>query len=232
MRWFNGTAWTADVSNDGVRMVDPLGAAPMSSGGQKPAGNGIAVAAMCCGIAALLFAWTPFGFVVGLILAVLALVFGIRGIVRARTVGRNRGMAIAGVATGALGVALTPLGIVFTVAFVREIRDFAEPGRHTAEVTSCTVEPGAFVVQATLTNLSDKTRDYTAYAVIDADLVAGVQLKVDEVVLEVEDLAPDTTRELEFRSSRVTSNADLECRARIVIHGPTPFGIEMDRLED
>ncbi|MGA0270730.1 MAG: DUF2510 domain-containing protein, partial [Ilumatobacteraceae bacterium] len=24
-RWFNGTSWTADVSTDGVRQVDPLG---------------------------------------------------------------------------------------------------------------------------------------------------------------------------------------------------------------
>ena len=68
-RWFNGTAWTADVSDDGRRLVDPYGAAPIGRGRTGPgAGNGFATAAIMCGLVALLFAWMPVFVVIGIVL--------------------------------------------------------------------------------------------------------------------------------------------------------------------
>src|ERR1044072_5801710 len=95
-RYFNGHAWTADVADEGRRSVDPYGAAPMRRAGRPSAGNGIAVAAISCGLVALLFAWMPVFVVVGAVLGVLAVVFGVKGRRRAKTLGHGHGMASAG----------------------------------------------------------------------------------------------------------------------------------------
>ena len=103
-RWFNGHAWTADVSDDGRRMIDPHGAAPARRGDRPGSGNGIAVAALTCGLVALVFAWMPLFVVSGFVLGVLGIVFGIRGRRRARLVGAGQGMAL----TGIVSIAFLP----------------------------------------------------------------------------------------------------------------------------
>ena len=84
-RYFNGHSWTADVSDEGRRLVDPYGAAPLRRSDKPASGNGLAVAALTCGLVALLFAWMPVLVVIGVVLGVLGVVFGIRGRRRART---------------------------------------------------------------------------------------------------------------------------------------------------
>ena len=75
--------------------------------------NGIGIAAMVVGIVALLLCWIPF---LGLLLAIVALVLGIVGIRKvSRGEATNKGMAIAGVVTGALALLL---GAFFTFAVV------------------------------------------------------------------------------------------------------------------
>ncbi|MGW7056012.1 DUF4190 domain-containing protein [Streptomyces sp. NPDC054887] len=65
-------------------------------------GNGLAVAALALGIAALLLFWTVFG---GLVLGLLAVVFGILGARKARGGRAPRGkMSIIGAVLGALGL--------------------------------------------------------------------------------------------------------------------------------
>jgi hypothetical protein len=86
LRYYNGAAWTADVSSDGDRFVDPLGIELGTScrhsrrwASRRSAPNGPATAAMVLGIIAVAIAWLPFIVVLGVIAAVLALVFGAVG---------------------------------------------------------------------------------------------------------------------------------------------------------
>ena len=79
-------------------------------GGPPPQqqGNGFAVAGMVLGILAVLFAFIPFlGVVFGVLLGVLGAIFGGLGIARAGQPGRGgRGMAIAGLVLGIIGLVL------------------------------------------------------------------------------------------------------------------------------
>src|ERR687898_187529 len=168
-RWFNGHAWTADVADAGRRMIDPHGAAPLRRGAGAGAGNGIAVAAMTCGLVALVYAWMPLFVVIGVVLGVLGLVFGIRGRRRARQVGSGEGMALTGIISGSAALALSIVGIVFTVSFIRDL-------------------------VATLT-----------------------------------DVAPGASEQLTMHhTARATDPG--ECEVRLVVHGPTPYGLEIDRV--
>lgn len=76
--------------------------APAQYGPQ--AGNGLAVAALVLGIAGFLLTWIPLfiGLFFGGIPDILAIVFGICGIVRANRVGRGMGMAVTGLVLGGL----------------------------------------------------------------------------------------------------------------------------------
>jgi hypothetical protein len=224
-RWFNGTAWTADVSDDGRRMVDPHGAAPApSSRPGHSAGNGLATAAITCGLIAVLFAWMPVFVVVGLVLGVLALVFGIRGIRRADAVGSGRGRALAGAVLGGVAVALSIVGTILTVTFVRELQAFLTSGPVGAQVEGCSIDSGEIVIDATLTNRSNADRAYTVYGVVQTP--PGV----DDLVADIPELAPDETTEFQMRRPIDTDAAS--CEARLVVHGPTPYGIEIDRVDD
>ena len=57
----------------------------------------MAIAALVLGIIGLVMAWIPAVNIVGIILGVLALIFGIIAIVKAKKTGTGKGMAIAGV---------------------------------------------------------------------------------------------------------------------------------------
>jgi hypothetical protein len=228
-RWFNGTAWTADVSDDGQRFIDPLGAGPAGPAGPgtSPAtgrqGNGSAVAAITLGLFALMLAWIPLLVVIGVLLAVLALVFGIKGLRRSRTAGSGRGLAIAGIATGGKALALAVVGVILTVAMLREVGSFIEPAEHEAEVTSCSIGDGRIVVDATLTNLGSAVSDFTVYAVfVEPDGVADARTEVDAV-------APGETREIRLDRNVAAVG---ECQARLVVHGPLPYGLDMERVND
>jgi len=70
--------------------------------------DGLSVAAMVLGIAALVLFWLP---IVNFVVAILAIIFGIIGITRKQSVG----MAVAGLATGA--IALTII-VVFIIAAI------------------------------------------------------------------------------------------------------------------
>ena len=73
---------------------------------------GFGVTALVLGILAVLGCWSAF---FGIVLGVLALIFGIVALRRVkRDVATNKGVSIAGVVTGAVGLLL---GIVFAIAF-------------------------------------------------------------------------------------------------------------------
>ena len=224
-RWFNGTSWTADVADEGRRLVDPLGAAPSNHRApEQHSGNGLATAAITCGLIALLFAWMPVLVIVGLVLGILGLVFGIRGARRAGLVGSGRGRALAGAITGGVAIALSVVGTILTVTFVREVQAFVEPGAVDAEIASCTVDGGVLVIEASITNESGKAREYTVYGVV------RVPSDVDDIVTDVPRLEPGERTEFELR--QLVTAEDQGCAARLVVHGPTPYGLEVDRVND
>ncbi len=109
--------------NYGYNQPGAPGAPPMGApGGEAPQGNGLAVAALVVGILGVVLFFLPF---VGLILAILGVVFGASGMNKSNRIGgKGKGMAIAGLATGAVGVLL---GLWMLYAFftaVKTVNDF------------------------------------------------------------------------------------------------------------
>lgn len=78
--------------------------APVPGQPVQSAGNGFAVAAFVLGLVGFLVTWIPFfiGLFLGGLPDVLAIVFGICGIVRANRVRRGMGLAVAGLVLGGL----------------------------------------------------------------------------------------------------------------------------------
>ena len=218
-RYFNGTTWTSDVSNDGQRMVDPLGTGPGYGATGPQQSNGMATAALTCGIIGTLVAWIPFVVVVGIVLGILALVFGVKGLRRSAIVGSGRGLAIAGIVTGAVTLLLSVLGIVLSVLMFRAVSDFIEPGPVDTDVTSCEIDGRTATARGTLTNESRSTRDYTLF----------VSVGGETEVSTFENVAPGETVEWVARIRTMTLVED--CRTTIVVQGPFPFGIEIDPIE-
>ena len=218
-RWFNGTSWTSDVADAGQRYVDPLGVAPGGPVDSGPRSNGMATAAMTCGIIALLLAWIPFVVVIGIVLAVLALVFGIKGLRRSAEAGRGRGFAIAGIVTGTLALAAAVVGIIFSVVVWNAIADFVEPGPVVAEATDCVADGRDVTVRGQLTNTSTTERDYTVFVTV-ANRTG---------VISLDAVAPDETVdwEVDMRARAIVTNCDPE----VVVQGPFPFGVEIDPVQ-
>ncbi|MDT8912468.1 DUF4190 domain-containing protein [Amycolatopsis sp. PS_44_ISF1] len=87
-------------------------APPVGYDQQQPVAprNGFGVTALVLGILAIVLCWTVWG---GIVLGVLALIFGILGIKRAnRREATNKGAAVAGVVTGVIGLII---GIILAV---------------------------------------------------------------------------------------------------------------------
>lgn len=224
-RYFNGSSWTADVADAGERFVDPYGAQPRPLGfdapqSPRPTGrNGVATAAMVCGLLAVLLAWIPFVVVAGLILAVLGVLFGINGLRKSAQVGSGRGSAITGIVTGVIGLALSVLGIALSVLVFRAVEAFIEPGAVTTEVTSCSVDAGIGSVRGELTNRSRDTRDYSVFVTV------GERTEV----FTLDDVASGET--VEWATAVSVPGATGRCEAEVVVQGPFPFGIELDPVE-
>ncbi|MFE9773369.1 DUF4190 domain-containing protein [Streptomyces sp. NPDC005931] len=93
-------------------------------------GNGLAVAALVLGILAVLLFWTVVG---GLVLGLLALVFGIVGARRARGGRAPHGtMAVVGAVLGALGLIVSAVIVAIGASVLDsdEFKDFDDCVRH------------------------------------------------------------------------------------------------------
>jgi len=217
-RYFNGTAWTSDVSSNGQRYVDPLGLQPGGAPGHGSSStrNGAATAAVVMGSIGVAIAWLPFIVVIGGVLAILAVIFGVIGLRRSQTTGVGRGASIAGLVMGGLGVAAAVVGVVLTVMVFRVVVDFVEPGDHDAEVTSCQVDGRRAAVDGFITNLEDAARAYTIFVEVDGRTEFA---SVDEV----------DPGETATWSVVVTTRSPIsECDPDLVVQGPFPYGIEVD----
>jgi hypothetical protein len=221
-RWFNGTSWTSDVSIDGQRFVDPLDTSPSPGSGPGPTptpstGNGAATAALVCGLIAVAIAWIPLAVVVGLVLAILAIVFGARGVRRSRTSGNGRGRATTGLVAGVVALGLSVVGVILTIDVFREVIAFVEPGPRFVDDVACEIDDREATVTGSLTNLDDRERGYVVFVTVDGStrfteldgVGAGSSV---EWIVRVDGRFPAT----------------FECEPAVVVNGPFPYGIETD----
>jgi len=233
LRYFNGSAWTADVSNSGDRFVDPqgvevgaggpspyAGAVPTSTGGQGT--NSPATAAMVLGIIAVTIAWLPFIVVLGVIAAALALAFGTVGVRRARPDGVGRSRAVVGLVTGTSALLVAALGVFLTVIVVDVYDTYLNPVPNETAITSCEVVGSRATATGSLTNLGDEAADFTV-------LVGFVRSSTDNpnrtsrAVLD--DVEPGMTAE--FEVARQVDLDEVNCIV-MEVTGPLPFGLAID----
>jgi uncharacterized protein DUF4190 len=94
----------------------PPAAPPAAPPVTATAGNSFAVAALVLGILAIVLSWTVW---LGVLLGILAIIFGVLGISRANNEGApNKGMAVAGLVTGIIGLIFSILLVlvIFRIA--------------------------------------------------------------------------------------------------------------------
>jgi Protein of unknown function (DUF2510) len=214
LRFHNGEVWTADVSIGGQRYIDRLPIDPP----RRP-GNGVAVAAMVCGIASVVIGWIPFVVLIGLAAAIVAIVLGIVGLRRSRTSGAGSGFALTGLITGSVGVLASAVGIVLSVVVIRELNAFLDPGPVDGELTECVVDGSDVVVRGEVENQSRRERSYSVLVEVDAGSVER------DHRFDVDDVPAGERAEFSGRFRARGLQGTLDCSIRS-IDGPVPFGLD------
>ena len=228
LRYYNGTAWTADVSTGGSRFVDPMGLAvgpavqPQQSDAATATTTSTPTAAMVLGIIAIAIAWMPFLVVLGVIAAILAIVFGAIGVRRSGPSGQGHSRSIVGMATGASALIAAGLGIMLTVAVLDVYSDYTDPEPNEVSITSCEIAGSRALATGSLENLGSETADFSV-------LVGFVRIGTDNPhrtsrVL-IDDVGPGQTEE--FRAERQVELDEVDCLV-IEVTGPLPFGLSLD----
>ena len=113
---------------------------PRTPGGftAAPPRNGAGTTALILGILALLFTVTVVFFLLGLLLALIAIAFAMVGRSRVkRGVATNRGAATTGMVLGVLSVILAlVLGVIGALSF-QQVRECIDPGMSQSEIRQC-----------------------------------------------------------------------------------------------
>jgi hypothetical protein len=231
-RFHNGKSWTADVSTDGQRFVDPLGTAPPQPGttpvrapyksSTQQGSNKPATAAMVLGIIALAVGWMPFIVVLGVIAAVLALIFGTVGLRHSKTSGTGRSFALTGLITGAVGLAACVIGVALSVVVLDAIDRYENPDQHSASVTSCNLDGTTATLSGEISNLAERQADYSIQV---AFVRPGTDNTQHSTRVSVNNVPPGKT--VKFEVDREVALDDIDCIIRGV-DGPLPFGLEID----
>lgn len=234
-RFHNGTVWTADVSSNGVRYVDPLGIDPgpidpsRAGGTSARAGaarSGLAVASMTLGIIAVTISWLPFIVALGAICAVLAIVFGAISLRRARDgsqrSSRARGFAIVGLTTGSLAVALCVVGVTLSVAVLRAVDRFDNPAENEVTVTACELDGTVATMTGTIINRSTQVASFDIQVSFTRPGTDNVHRRARAAVNDV-----DAGAAVEFEVFRKVLLDDVDCHVTDVT-GPLPFGLDLD----
>jgi hypothetical protein len=222
LRYHNGATWTADVSSDGARFIDPLGASPTTSEDHEHGnGHGRATASMVLGVIAIAVGWLPYVAVVGAICAVLAIVLGITARRRSSRSGVDANRARVGLTTGVIGVAVAAVGIAFTFVVAGALDRYTNPNAHKATITSCEADGEVATATGELRNLGTTEADFTVRV---AFVRGGTDNSHRTGTVEVSDVEAGATGAFE-----VTVNVALEgveCRVADV-DGPLPFGLDL-----
>lgn len=216
-RYFNGYEWTADVSRNGARLVDPAGIGGTPGTSRTTPRSGIATASFVVGLVSLLAAWMPFVFAIAAAGAVAGIALGVVGLKRS-----GRGFAVAGITLSTVALLLCVVGFLLTRVVLREVDAYVNPGPHTPTITSCAVQNGTLTMAGTLRNDDTVAHDYT---VIIEYVVSGTTKGTDTMVVKA--LAPKA--EAELRSDAVVvASGDAVCK--VTVYGPTPFGVPQENL--
>ncbi|WP_420453596.1 DUF2510 domain-containing protein [Ilumatobacter sp.] len=222
LRYHNGVRWTGDVSTDGDRSVGPLDpswAAAAPSRGSATAPSRAGTVALACGVAALTIGWIPFACALGAILAVIAIVAG----VRARRDPRTSGAGDAGLVTGIAALGFVAAGTWFSVALVQAVARFEDPGAHRVEIVSCARSEEETTAVGEVENLEGEVRSY----VIEVEFAPEGPESLDRTAsVEVDDVEPGGTRS--FTVVQGLRYRDLDCTVSEVT-GPAPLGLDLDR---
>lgn len=204
----------------GQRFVDPLGTSP-TPGTTGPTGNRSATAAMVCGLIGVVIAWMPIVVVAGIVLGILAVVLGAKGLRQSKSSGSGRGKAITGLVTGVITLGLSVIGVWLTVDVFGEVIAYVEPGPRLVDDVVCTVGSREANVTGTITNLDDERRDYVVFVTVERTTRYA----------EIADVEPDETVDWSVRLDGSFRGVG-DCEPDIVVNGPFPYGIETDPYRD
>ncbi|MDQ3311479.1 MAG: DUF2510 domain-containing protein [Actinomycetota bacterium] len=203
-RYHNGERWTSDVSADGVRYVD-------RNPPDRPKGT---TASLVLGIVGIATAWMPVFFVIAVVCGTLAIVLATRA--RGGVVDEaSRRILRAGLWCGIVALALSVVGLWFSIVLQRAVERYRDPEPNTADITSCVAESGD-VVRASgfLTNDSPSAASFTVRVE-----VAGTTSTIETGRLE-----PGATEEFTVRRD---ASGSVDCRV-IRVDGPLPLGVDVD----
>lgn len=213
LRYWNGTAWTADVASGGRRFVDGTMHASRRTASPK-----LATAAVVLGVVSIALGWVPYVFVVAAVCGVLAIVFGLlrRG---------SGGVATTGIVLGAVGLATCIAGVVFTRLVNDVIDAYRNPHPHAMTFDRCRVAAGRAEAEGSITNEGRATADYTI-TVRFVQPGGGDPLR--SVTVSVDDVEPGEARR--FDAARTVRADDVDCIADV--RGPFPFGVQLTFVDD
>jgi Protein of unknown function (DUF2510) len=222
-RYFNGLAWTQDVSINGVRFVDSGAVAPTASPSKA-----VPILGFLLGLGALLVAWIPFVFVVGAAAGIAAIVLGIVSLRRAKSgATAGRGFAVSGLVLGGVSLALCSVGIILTVKAVDEFSAYTNPGANEVTIERCETSGARLVIEGTITNLDD-----TQGANDTHDYDIAIEVRRNHTVVDVVHqsvLAVQTQHSMKWSTSMIvpsgTAGATIDCRV-FSVNGPFPFGLK------
>jgi|TARA_B110000459_G_scaffold107996_1_gene119836 hypothetical protein len=236
LRYHNGVAWTADVSTNGDRYVDPLGTGPgaaVHQNTQQPtqqtrqqpgARNGAATASMVLGIVTIVVGWLPFIFAMAAVAGVMAIVLGLRARRRAKAPGPQfgvgNGMARAGLILGPIGLLVCVGGLIFSIVMVRAIETFENPADNATAITSCERNGNDVTAQGELTNISSNASSFTVRVFFVRPGTDNPRRQANVIISDVE---PG-----EKRSFEVVRSVQLEKVDCIIgsVRGELPFGVD------
>ena len=235
-RYFNGSAWTADVSMHGQRQIDnggPTGSRPQwgpAAPTSQPPGRGFAVASFVLALGALLIGWIPFIFVLAIGAAITALVFAVIGIRRARaTDGRGMGFAVTGAVLAPIALGVCVVGFLLTRLVLDEVDKFVDPGEYElVENQPCEVVDGVASFTGSITNLDAKSTAYTLTVTYLDVSPEGSRRRIPSDSVNVAEVAPGQSAI--WQSVRLVGDAEsVECNV-VNVYGPTPFGLDRQQV--
>ena len=228
LRYHNGRSWTADVSTDGERFVDPAGSRPVAAptptvapGPTGPSGrNPVATASMVLGIVAIGIGWMPFIVLLGIVAASLAIGFGIRGRRRSVSTGVGAGFALTGIITGVVGLVVCVAGVVFSASLLRAIDTFENPAANETVIVACERSGNELTATGTVTNTDDATSSFTVRVFF---VRPGTDNLRRQATVALDPLPPGETAT--FEVTRNVGDLDLDCIVGAV-RGPLPYGVD------
>lgn len=223
-RYYNGERWTADVSRQSNRYVDPVGTAPPTFSPPTPS-RAMAVTALVFSLCAVAIAWLPFLFVVGAAGAIVAIILGtivLRRSARSRTEGQaiaiGQGMAVSAICTSVAALALCVIGFQLTRVVLREVDKLVNPGPHQVQIDRCEREDGHVVAEGSIRNDDSQTHGYTITITfrLDGDRWETDTVRVIDVGAGDREEFATTTDSVDFSSAAVTCTVEN-------VYGPPPF---------